>query len=165
MKLHIFLFTLLAINLSVNSQNLNRDNEMKETINWINKQFRDNSFHKKYTFKEIEFVNNEPILFVVKTPGSCSDSEELEQIPIRKIKQVRFEEYIEPDNYYNIYFETKNGEEIVWYQSEDKNCGQIGDYTFLYLNKSIENDNLIKRLKDAFYYLMKLYDNDGKEKF
>lgn len=162
MKYTLILFLCFTIN-NVNSQNLERDKEMRETINWIDKQFRDNSLRKNYKFNEIIYINNEPILSVIKTPGTC-DEDEIAQIPIKKIKPVRFVESIEPHEY-TIFFETKNGEEVIWYQSKDKSCGQIGDHTFFYLNESIEKDNLMPRLKEAFLYLMKLYGNDGKDKF
>ena len=61
--------------------------------------------------------------------------------------------------------QTKNGEEFVWFQSEDKSCGQIGTNMDFWLNSTIENDDLINRITLAFNHLMMLYGNDGKEKF
>ena len=164
MKKILILLCILSLNLT-NAQNIDRDKEMRETISWINKQFRKHSINQFYVFKEVIFIKNEPFLLVVKSPGTCTEMDEIERIPIKKIKPIRFEKTLSPEIKYEMYFETKNGEEVIWYQSEDKTCGQIGDYTFLQLNETIENDDILNRLKNAFNYLMELYNNDGKEKF
>jgi hypothetical protein len=165
MKCFLTFILILIVNSTFYAQDVDRDKEMRETINWLNKQLRDHISRQKYVFKDIVFVNGEPIMYVQKSHGTCTNTEEIEQIPINKIKPIRYEEIVYPRNYFNIYFETKNGEEIIWYQNDDKSCGQIGDYTFLTLSSSIKEDNLLNRFNDAILYLMNLYGNDGKEKF
>lgn len=162
---HLFaLIVFFSIDFTCTAQSLDRDNEMRETISWINKQFSNHSTSKYYVLKEIVYVDNEPIMYLIKSPGTCSEEEDI-QIPIKKIKPIRFEEIVSPLHEYHLYLETKNGEEIIWYQSDDKKCGQIGDHVFIYLEDSIEKNNLKNRLSEAFLYLMKLYGNDGKDKF
>lgn len=147
------------------SQKQDREKEMRETISWINNKIRDKGVDRDYLFQEIIFVEGEPILRCKQSPGLCTDKYEIVQIPIKKIKPIRFVKQVSSENSYHLYFETKNSEEIIWFQSEDKTCGQIDDHDFIVLWGSIEQDDLILRFQNAFSYLMKLYDNDGVEKF
>ncbi|GAA4059224.1 hypothetical protein [Flavobacterium chungnamense] len=158
---HILVTLILLTQFICFSQKQDREKEMRETISWINNKLRDKGVDQNFLFQEIVYVKGEPILYLVQSPGICSDKCDIVQIPIKKIKHIRFAEATN----HLLYFETKNSEEIIWYQSEDKSCGQIGDYTFIELWGSIEQNNLILRLQNAFSYLMELYDNDGVEKF
>jgi hypothetical protein len=162
---HILFILILFTPFICFSQKQDREKEMRETISWINNKLRDKGVNQNYLFQEIVYVKGEPILYLVESPGICSDKYDIVQIPIKKIKHIRFVEQTNQTHEYLLYFETKNSEEIIWYQNEDKSCGQIGDYSFIVLWGSIEQDDLILRLQNAFSHLMKLYDNDGVEKF
>ena len=162
---HILFILILFTPFICFSQKQDREREMRETISWINNKLRNEGVNRNYLFQEIVYVKGEPILYLEQSPGICSDKNEIVQIPIKKIKHIRFVELIGKTHEYHLYFETKNSEEIIWFQSEDKSCGQIGDNDFIELWGSIEKDGLILRLQNAFSHLMKLYDNDGVEKF
>lgn len=164
MKHILFIFMLFTPFICF-SQKQDIEKEMRETISWINNKIRDKGVDKDYLFQEIIFLKGEPILYLKQSPGICTDKDEIVQIPIKKIKKIRFFEQKSSVHTYKLYFETKNSEEIIWFQSEDKTCGQIDDYHFIILWGSIEQDDLILRLQNAFSHLMKLYDNDGVEKF
>jgi hypothetical protein len=162
---HILFILILLTQSMCFSQKQDREKEMRETISWINNKIRNKGLDRNYLFQEIVFVKGEPILHLKQSPGICTDKDEIVQIPIKKIKKIRFVEQISSDHSYHLYFETKNSEEIIWFQSEDKTCGQIDDHDFIILWGIIDQDDLILRLQNAFSYLMELYDNDGVEKF
>ena len=161
----LLIITILLTSVAVHSQTADREANMKETISWINKQFREHADNISYAFKDVVLVNEEPILYVVTSPGLCGENDEIEQIPLKKIMPVSYQEMLSPEHSYAMVIKTKNGEEIVWYQNEERNCGQIGDHALLFLKDSIEEEDIKNRLVKAFSYLMSLYGNTGKEKF
>lgn len=141
-------------------------NETQETIDWINSKFAENknSWWGIYHIENIKTIENEPFLFISMRDICSVDGNLLIKVPIKKIKPISF---IGPsgNDTYDLILQTKNNEEVIWYQNEDKSCGQIGNEMSITLNASIENEDIMNRLKIAFNYLMSLYGNDGKEKF
>ena len=116
-------------------------------------------------FNDILFIKNQPFLILSIVPGFCEDIG-ICRIPIKKIKPVTFQymsynsgEIVEQ----HLEFETKNNEEIVWSQNPETNCGVIGKKMFINLDNSVEENDLIIKLKNAFSHIMMLYGNDGKK--
>jgi clan AA aspartic protease (TIGR02281 family) len=144
-----------------------RYNDAMDTINWINLQLNENKSiaGSSYFFNDILFIKNQPFLILSIVPGFCEDIG-ICRIPIKKIKPVTFQymsynsgEIVEQ----HLEFETKNNEEIVWSQNPETNCGVIGKKMFINLDNSVEENDLIIKLKNAFSHIMMLYGNDGKK--
>jgi hypothetical protein len=164
MKLHIYIIIFIISFKNSYSQSKKSDNEIQETITWLNKKFLDFKAEQKiFLLNDVEYIEDEPFIKMIRI-GPCGDESLTIRIPIKKIKPISFTKN-HLKNTYQLRIETKNGEDINWYQSKDKSCGQIGPHMFFNLNESIENNDLINRIKKAFNQLMELYGNDGQEKF
>lgn len=166
MKITSFFFTLILLSFQNSfSQNEVLQNDVKQTLNWINQKFHENKIWRSYILDKVEFINDEPILIVIANPGNCSDSD-ICRIPLRKIDTISYELFgiRNSNDTYELTIKLKNNEEIVWYK-RDENCGQIGNKMSISLNPTIENDDLKNRIKNALNHLMYLYGNKGKEKF
>ncbi|TWI02377.1 aspartyl protease family protein [Flavobacterium tiangeerense] len=147
------------------SKNEQQHPEVLETINWINEQFENNIAipGSKYFLKNIMFIKNQPFIILGSEEDFCGEPCE---IPIKKIKTVTFQEMRHNSGdivQQQLRFETKNNEEIIWFKNEESNCGQEGTYMFINLNNSVNNNNLIYKIKEAFTRIMMIYGNDGKE--
>lgn len=159
-----FVLTLLIFQ-NTFSQDKAFENDVKETIDWINKKFNENKKWREYTLDSIEFINNEPILIMYIKPGGCFSIDTC-KIPLKKISSLSYEIWSirSKNDTYELSLKTKNNEEVVWYR-RDEMCGQIGDEMTISLNTTIEGDDLMNRIKNALSHLMYLYDNNNFEKF
>ena len=163
-KFIILLILQFIVICKIHSQEKLSQEDLQETLSWINKKFLDNSHLRLFVFQNVEYIENEPILNLVIEPGICDEENEIFKIPIKKLKPITF--YKDNVNdYYQLVFETKNGEKFIWYQDKNNGCGSIGTEMMVWLSSGIEKDDLINRIKKAFSHLMLLYGNDGKEKF
>jgi hypothetical protein len=167
MKIRSLIVLILLIKFQCSfSQNTSTQKDTEETISWLNHQFQNNKSYLNFTLKDIQLIDGEPILNLHINPGICNGEEEIYMIPLKKIQSVSFIPCTtDNDFFYYLVFETKDYQEIIWYQNDDKTCGIIGSSFKLPLHNSIDNDNLRKRIKTAFDHLMNIYGNDGKEKF
>lgn len=139
--------------------------EVKETIDWINGKFKENSAIQNNRIEKIQIIDNEPFIILTAEPGICEENIITKfKIPIKKLKPISFIGPEKVRNSYKLYFELKNNEEITWFK-DNEYCAQISNSSFIYLSDTIENNDLISRLEIAFNNLMLLYGNDGKEKF
>jgi len=138
--------------------------EAIDIISWLNEQLEKNKsiYESKYYFTDIIFIKNQPYLILARENGFC---EKNCKIPLRKIKPVTFEYkgFTGDIGEQELRFETKNNEEVVWYENEDLSCGQVGTNMFINLSNSIVNNDLTNKIIKAFNRLMIIYGNDGKE--
>ncbi|HQZ26305.1 MAG TPA: retropepsin-like aspartic protease [Flavobacterium sp.] len=143
-----------------------RYNDAMEIINWINLQFNENKtiLGSRYFFNDIIFIKNQPFLILSIEPGFCENIG-ICKIPIKKLKPITFQQmtYNSGDTEQQLGLETKNNEEIVWYQNKESNCGVIGKNMHINLNNSVAEDDLKIKIKKAFSQIMMLYGNNGKE--
>jgi hypothetical protein len=161
MKLYVIILIFLLSVKNTYSQSKPSENEIQETITWLNEKFIDCQAEQKiFLLRDVEFIENEPFIKMIRI-GPCGDESLTIRIPIKKIKPISFTKNYSK-NTYQLRIETKNGEVINWYQSKDKNCGQIETYMFFNLSESIEDNDLINRIKKAFNHLMQLYGNYGE---
>lgn len=152
----------LIIHNSDSSKHIN--SEVQDTVNWINNKFEEHkdSWWGVFRIESIKQIENEPFLFISMRNFCSGVGNILIKIPINKIQPITFLGPSSQNNYHLI-FKMKNDKEFTWYQTE--NCGEIGNETFIVLDKSIENENIINRLKVAFDYLISLHTKNIKEKF
>ena len=142
--------------------NIDFDKEIKGTIEWINSvfvkyQYEDTDLIQKQNIHSVVEIENQFYLFGVRTqetskPWAFSKGF---LIPLAKINNI---DYSEKKSNYWLEVKMKNNEEaIVMIDGNDKK-DYIEKLEFM-LDKSIDNENLRPKLKNALEYIIKLYNN------
>ena len=138
-------------------QKITKEDDVKQTIDWLNKKFQENIKWRTYEIDDEIILNmNEPTLIIYAIPGDCGEIDTM-FIPLTKVSELNFELWSIRDEQDTYELTFKSNEKIIWQLT--KNCGQIGNHTLLHLNPSIENNDTKDKIKQAFYHLMKLYGN------
>jgi antitoxin component YwqK of YwqJK toxin-antitoxin module len=145
--------------------NIDLDKEIKGTIEWINSvfvkyQYEEPDLIQKQNIHSVMEIENEFYLFGVRTqetskPWAFSKGF---LIPLTKINNIDFSE--KKHNYW-LEVKMKNNEEaIVMIDGNDKK-DYIDKIEFM-LDKSIQQESLLPKLKNALEYIIELYKNKPK---
>lgn len=149
-------------------ENLIREKEVSETIEWLNIKFIEHQFSSDgttqiHTFKEISEINGVNYLTGIHTQETNKPwrFSRIFIIPIDKINSISF-----IDMPSNIWMEIrmKNNEDDIILYNEKAEATSVNSYAFM-LNNSIDNEKLRPRIKKSIEHLMELYGNKTKEKF
>jgi clan AA aspartic protease (TIGR02281 family) len=145
-----------------NKDNIDFDKEIKGTIDWINSifvkyQYEEPDLIQKQNIHSVVEIENQFYLFGVRTqetskPWAFSKGF---LIPLSKINNIDYSE--EKFNYW-LEVKMKNNEEsIVMIDGNDKK-DYIDKLVFM-LDKSIDNESLRPKLKNALEYIIELYND------
>ena len=145
-----------------NKDNIDFDKEIKGTIDWINSIFVKYQYEKpdliqKQNIHSVVEIENQFYLFGVRTqetskPWAFSKGF---LIPLSKINNIDYSE-----KKFNYWLEVKmknNEESIVMIDGNDKK-DYIDKLVFM-LDKSIDNESLRPKLKNALEYIIELYND------
>ena len=145
-----------------NKDNIDLDKEIKGTIEWINSvfvkyQYEEPDLIQKQNIHSVVEIENQFFLFGVRTqetskPWAFSKGF---LIPLAKINNI---DYSEKKSNYWLEVKMKNNEEaIVMIDGNDKK-DYIDRLEFM-LDKSIDNESLRPKLKNALEYIIDLYND------
>ncbi|PWK16766.1 retropepsin-like aspartic protease [Xanthomarina spongicola] len=150
-----------------NKDNIDFDKEVEGTIEWINSvfvkyQYEEPDLKQKQNIHSVVEIENQFYLFGVRTqetskPWAFSKGF---LIPLAKINNIDFSE--KKSNYW-LEVKLKNNEEaIVMIDGNDKK-DYIDRLEFM-LDKSIDNESLMPKLKNALEYIIELYNEKPPNK-
>ncbi|HOD10935.1 MAG TPA: hypothetical protein PKH91_09345 [Flavobacterium sp.] len=155
MKKALLLF--LLFNSLSYCQKITQEDDVKQTIDWLNKKFQENIKWRTYEIDEEIILNmNEPTLIIYAIPGDCGEIDTI-FIPLTKVSGLNYELLSIRDEKDTYELTFQSNEKIIWQLT--KNCGQIGNKSSLHLNPSVEKNDTKDKIKQAFYHLMILYGN------
>lgn len=161
---------LFIISNSVFCQEINREKEIKETLEWINSkmteyQYEDSTLDLKQlcNFTNVENINNEYYLKGIREQKSTKswDFKYSFAVPISKINNITFTE--KTSNYWLV-IKMKNNEKAI-IVTEVGRESENRESLVIILSKSIDDEDLKPRLLKAFNHICELYGNKKNEKF
>ena len=168
-KIEIENNTLIINDFSYKSKkdNVDFDKEIKGTIEWINSvfvkyQYEDTDLIQKQNIHSVVEIENQFYLFGVRTQETSKPWAYSKGflIPLSKINNI---DYSEKKFNYWLEVKMKNNEEaIVMIDGNDKK-DYIDKLEFM-LDKSIDNESLRPKLKNALEYIIELYKDKSSNK-